>query len=194
LGEVDDLIIRRNGKVKKVILQVGGLLGIGDRLVAVPFKSLKIGKEEIIYPISRDQLEKHPEFSYMQEGLYGWRLRYFGPYGRGRSRGRYYSPTHPPYEHPYAPPWEWDYFPDRMRMSPMLDSLLLNYQGERMGMINDFIITPQGKIDKAIVEIEKGLVALPFGKLEITYWGIYCDMTRDQLKSLPEFYYKKYGP
>jgi sporulation protein YlmC with PRC-barrel domain len=194
LGEVDDLIIRRTGKVKEVILQVGGFLGIGDRLVAVQFRSLKIGQKEIIYSATREQLEKHPEFSYMKEGLYGFRYQYFGPREREGTQGRYYSPASPPYKHPYAPPWEWNYFPDRVRVSPILDSILLNYRGERLGTINDFIITSQGKVEKVIIKIEKRLVALPFKELEISYWGIYYDISRDELQGLPEFTYEEYGP
>lgn len=37
LGEVEDLLIDRNGKVHAVVIGVGGLLGIGERNLAVPF-------------------------------------------------------------------------------------------------------------------------------------------------------------
>jgi sporulation protein YlmC with PRC-barrel domain len=64
LGEVDDLIIRRNGRIKKVILSVGAFLGIGDRLVAVSFSSLKIDERgNILYCITKEQLEKHPVYT-----------------------------------------------------------------------------------------------------------------------------------
>jgi sporulation protein YlmC with PRC-barrel domain len=42
VGEVDDLIMSRNGKVKKVILSVGGFLKIGEKLVAVPFRDCQV--------------------------------------------------------------------------------------------------------------------------------------------------------
>jgi sporulation protein YlmC with PRC-barrel domain len=80
LGEVDDLIMTRNGKIKKVILSVGGFLGIGDRLVAVPFKSLKIDeRDNIVYNVTKQQLENHPVFSYRREGLYGYYYQPFYP-------------------------------------------------------------------------------------------------------------------
>ncbi|NWG02785.1 MAG: PRC-barrel domain-containing protein [Syntrophaceae bacterium] len=72
LGEVDDLIIRRNGRVKKVILSVGAFLGIGDRLVAVSFSSLKIDERgNILYRITKEQLEKHPVYTYRKDHPYG---------------------------------------------------------------------------------------------------------------------------
>lgn len=197
LGEVDDLIARRNGRVKKAILQVGGFLGIGDRLVAVQFRSLRITPKEITYPISKEQLEKHPVFDYAEEGLYGQRYWYFGFRGREGAQGRMYSPFPSPYKHPYAPPWEWNYFPDRFRISPLLDSIVLNFQGERLGTVKDLIINPDGQIDDAIVLVgeyrdpKDRLVALPFKDLEISYWGIYCNRGWQQLKDLPTFHYRK---
>ena len=83
LSEVDDLIMSRNGKTKKVILSVGGFLGIGDRLVAVPFKSLQISeKGGIVYNVTKQQLENHPVFNYGKEGLYEY--YYAAPLHTGR--------------------------------------------------------------------------------------------------------------
>ena len=42
VGKVDDLIIVPDGKGPVVILSVGGFLGVGTRLVAVPYESLRI--------------------------------------------------------------------------------------------------------------------------------------------------------
>jgi sporulation protein YlmC with PRC-barrel domain len=63
LGEVDDLIMSRNGKIKKVILSVGGFLGIDEKLVAVPFKPLKITDLGIVYNVTKQELENLPAFS-----------------------------------------------------------------------------------------------------------------------------------
>jgi sporulation protein YlmC with PRC-barrel domain len=63
LGEVDDLIMSRNGKIKKVILSVGGFLGIDEKLVAVPFKPLKITDMGIVYNVTEQELENLPAFS-----------------------------------------------------------------------------------------------------------------------------------
>ena len=44
VGEVDDLILSRTGKIQYVVLSVGGFLGIGDKLVAVPFNYITTGQ------------------------------------------------------------------------------------------------------------------------------------------------------
>ena len=93
LGEVDDLIMSRIGKITKEILQVGGFLGIGDRLVAVPFKPLQIGeKGDIVYNITKQQLESHPVFNYRNEGLYGYYYEPFFPLPNYGARREYRYP------------------------------------------------------------------------------------------------------
>jgi sporulation protein YlmC with PRC-barrel domain len=68
VGKIDDLIVgRESGHPVFAILQVGGFLGIGSRLVAVPFDSLKIDDNlrRIELPgASRDELKKLAEFKY----------------------------------------------------------------------------------------------------------------------------------
>ncbi len=49
------------------IIQVGGFLGIGSRLVAVPYASLQISQEgkHIVLPgATKEQLKAIPEFVY----------------------------------------------------------------------------------------------------------------------------------
>ena len=41
IGDINDVILDRSGKVANVILGVGGVLGLGERYVAVAFDKLK---------------------------------------------------------------------------------------------------------------------------------------------------------
>lgn len=64
LGKVDDILIDQNGAVKYAILSHGGLLGIGDKLIPIPWKALKLDKEKRALVINSDKatLEKAPSF------------------------------------------------------------------------------------------------------------------------------------
>ena len=69
IGKIDDFVITRDDHDLYPVLEVGGFLGIGGHLVAVPFESLKFeetnGKVKIVLPgASKDALEKLPEFNY----------------------------------------------------------------------------------------------------------------------------------
>lgn len=46
IGEVNDVILSRDGKVEAVILGVGGFIGIGEKDVAVPMEKIKIVREK----------------------------------------------------------------------------------------------------------------------------------------------------
>jgi sporulation protein YlmC with PRC-barrel domain len=66
IGAIDDLIIGQD-RVLFAILQIGGFLGIGSKLVAVPYNSLQItpGAAKIVLPgASKSALEHLPEFKY----------------------------------------------------------------------------------------------------------------------------------
>ncbi len=64
VAEINDLIINRNGKVEQIILSVGGFLGIDEKLVAMPFKPLKVTDLGIVYNVSKQQLKDRSGFSY----------------------------------------------------------------------------------------------------------------------------------
>jgi hypothetical protein len=65
IGKVDDIIISSDGKNPFVVLSVGGFLGIGEHLVALPYDSLKVGNDKIALPGgSKDQLKALPQFKY----------------------------------------------------------------------------------------------------------------------------------
>ncbi len=64
LGKINELIIGWDGTVKYAILSHGGVLGIGDKLIPIPWKSLKPGREEktLIVNITKETLAKAPNF------------------------------------------------------------------------------------------------------------------------------------
>jgi len=66
IGEIDDLVIGKD-RVLFAIVQVGGFLGLGSRLIAVPYTSLQIsddGRHIVLPGATKQQLERLPEFKY----------------------------------------------------------------------------------------------------------------------------------
>src|SRR5690349_4160704 len=49
VGKIDDMIVT-DGKVPFLILSVGGFLGVGTKLVAVPYETLKIADKKLLLP------------------------------------------------------------------------------------------------------------------------------------------------
>ena len=49
LGSINDLLTDKNGNIKAVVIGVGGFLGVGEHLVAIPFDKIKFVNEPVVY-------------------------------------------------------------------------------------------------------------------------------------------------
>jgi sporulation protein YlmC with PRC-barrel domain len=49
LGSINDLLMDKDGNIKAVVLGVGGFLGMGEHLVAVPLDKVKFATEPVAY-------------------------------------------------------------------------------------------------------------------------------------------------
>jgi sporulation protein YlmC with PRC-barrel domain len=65
LGHVEEIMIDTNGgRIAYVVLSFGGLLGLGDKLFAVPWSALTLDTEEhaFILDVDKETLEDAPGF------------------------------------------------------------------------------------------------------------------------------------
>jgi hypothetical protein len=68
IGKIDDLLVTRDGKEPYVVLSVGGFLGMGTRMVAIRYDSLKFADNKIVLPGgTKDGLKMLPAFKYSKE-------------------------------------------------------------------------------------------------------------------------------
>jgi len=49
LGSINDLLMDKSGNIKGVVIGVGGFLGVGEHLVALPFDKVKFVTEPVAY-------------------------------------------------------------------------------------------------------------------------------------------------
>lgn len=49
VGTINDLLTDKSGNIKAAVISVGGFLGVGARLVAVPFDKMKFSSEPVAY-------------------------------------------------------------------------------------------------------------------------------------------------
>jgi sporulation protein YlmC with PRC-barrel domain len=65
IGQVDDILIPRESGPPVAIISVGGFLGIGAKLVAVPYDNLRMGESRWTLPgATKESLNALPGFSY----------------------------------------------------------------------------------------------------------------------------------
>ena len=201
--EIDDLILRRNGNVKRVILSCCGFLGLGAKKVAVPFRRLQFKQDEIVYDVTEEEFKQMAEFNYAQEDLYT--DYYTGRPGMERPRTprrpypRYYGPYYPRYgaeeESDYCQ-WQWSHSPERMLSSAVLGRPVVNNQCQRVGFVDDLIVGLDGQVKEIILsvlrmDVDKERVSLPYEPFKVTYWGLAYDVTIEALRNMPEFQYQE---
>lgn len=65
IGSVDELILSREDKIVMAIVSVGGFLGLGSKLVAVPWSQLRMDGDHLVMPgATKDGLTAMPNFTY----------------------------------------------------------------------------------------------------------------------------------
>ncbi len=69
IGQINDVLVNRDGTISALILDVGGFLGIGSKDVAVPFKAVAFttknnNKWYLVMNASKDSLKSAPGFKY----------------------------------------------------------------------------------------------------------------------------------
>lgn len=72
IGDINDLVFDRSGRISTVVLGVGGFLGMGEKNVGVPYGALtysvsKDGARLIVVDLSKDALKAAPNFTAIEK-------------------------------------------------------------------------------------------------------------------------------
>jgi sporulation protein YlmC with PRC-barrel domain len=75
IGDINDLLFDKTGRISTVVVGVGGFLGMGEKSVAIPFGSLSFtadgtGERVVTIPFSKEQLETAPNFQPTEKTVY----------------------------------------------------------------------------------------------------------------------------
>jgi sporulation protein YlmC with PRC-barrel domain len=71
LGEITDVVLATQGGASYVILSHGGILGLGEEEIAVPFDRFKVSDDRAVFyvDLTQEQVENAPSF---ERGDRGW--------------------------------------------------------------------------------------------------------------------------
>lgn len=200
IGDVNDILLDKEGKTKGVIIGVGGFLGIGEHNVAVEWSKLswseKSGDRWLVYPSTKDQLQALPEFDRR-------------PYEPGTTTTTTAQDTTAKPATP-APDTTKTGSIDKSQLTPVPPEKLMSDKDleattvygandEKIGSINDVVIDQNSKkVEAVIVDVGGFLgmgaksVAVGMDKLQFMADKdgnkyLYTPFTKDQLKAQPEF-------
>jgi sporulation protein YlmC with PRC-barrel domain len=75
VGEIDDVLMTSDGQVSGLVIGVGGFLGIGEKHVLIPFKSInqteRDGSVKLVLNTTKEALNSAPGFKY-EKSRYVW--------------------------------------------------------------------------------------------------------------------------
>jgi sporulation protein YlmC with PRC-barrel domain len=63
LGDVKDIVLDKDGKVAAVVVGMGGVLGVGEKDVAVKFSDIKTDNNRLTLDVNKEQLQQMPNYS-----------------------------------------------------------------------------------------------------------------------------------
>ena len=68
IGEVEDILVKSDGKIEGLVVGVGGFLGLGEKNVALRMDQFKVmpeadGRARINVSATEDELRNAPEFN-----------------------------------------------------------------------------------------------------------------------------------
>lgn len=201
IGEINDIIVTKDGQVSAVVLGVGGFLGMGERDVTVSMNDIKVVREEgdsddrfLVVTTSKEALEAAPAFEREMHSADGT----VADGDMQANTAERQMLTRPEIEREgYA---EADMETVRMMTSEQLEgTTVYGANDENVGEIHSLVVGDDGKVNEVVLDVggflgmgEKS-VAVTFDELQILQetdgddLRIYIDSTEEALKAQPEF-------
>lgn len=197
IGEINEILLTRDGQVQSVIVGVGGFLGIGEKDVALDMSQIKFVPEEgddgeffLVVSANAAGVEEAPS------------------YDRGRDAMAMDSDADAAMEADerdmmLAPEISRDGYQnavvDDLTTEDLTGARVYGLNDEEVGEVGELLLTDDGKLDRAVIDVGGFLgmgekqVAVTFDELTIIREDggddvrVYIDSTEDALKAQPEY-------
>lgn len=198
LGKIKDVVVDpESGRVAYAVLQFGGFMGVGDKLFAIPWRSMQLRDDDLVtLDIEKSQLENAQGFEDKD-----W---------PNMADQQWATTTHKHFgQEPY---WNVDVDIDVkdnqgrtptalqvLRLSTVIGKTIENNADKNIGDVNDVVLdASRGQIAYAVlgvggfIGIGEDLVAVPWEKLDVMVKDrddatIRLAMTEEELKNGPHF-------
>lgn len=203
IGEINDVILSREGNIDAVLVDVGGFLGMGERQVAVDMPSISFVADDatpedlsdyfLVTNASRVLIEAAPEYNYnrVEDTAAMETSKNMDAANPAVTPGTVREPM---MRDGYAPAT-----PEQMTTEMLTGATVYDANDESIGEVSQLNIDDSGKITEAIVDIGGFLglgakpVALSLSELDILHEDggddlrVYVGMTKEQMEALPTY-------
>ncbi len=191
IGEIESVMVDLDGKVRSVIIGVGGFLGMGERHVAVRWDSLTATPDgqKIVMTTTKEQLKSLAPYTYadatQRRSVFTERLANTGapPLASGSSA---------------MPATSFG----TVSVSDLMGLNIRNAANETIGEIKDVVMSADGKVQEVIVGVGGFLgmgeryVSIGWNQLRIgrgsdNAFAAHISATAEQLKAMPAYKHEK---
>ncbi len=205
IGEVNDVILGRDGQVKAVIIGVGGFVGIGEKDVAVEMSSIKMVNEKddaddffLVVNTNKETLTELEAFS---------RTSMMEQETEMAAARDDHSATDPMMdgerEMLMAPDIARDGFgvanAEELTTEDLTGARIYGINDEDIGEINSLIVNDQGQIERAVLDIG-GFLGMGEHQISVTLdelsilrendgggFRVFIDASKEQLEAQPQY-------
>lgn len=181
IGDIDSVLIDKDGQVKYVIVGVGGFLGMGEQNVALRWDTVKLAADgdNVVAPVTKESLSKLPPHRYPDAA----------------SSGKVYALDDDLAANPYLAADGQADAAAAVDSKALIDKDIVNADGDKVGTVESVVIDKAGNVKYVIAGVGGFLgigekrVALKWDDLKITAPGdrVTARVTKDQLQALPDY-------
>ncbi|WFE74321.1 PRC-barrel domain-containing protein [Roseinatronobacter sp. S2] len=213
VGDIQDIVMTKDGEVRGVLIDVGGFLGLGARTVMVDISDLYFVADDtapeelsdffVVAAMSQDQLEALPEWDEEQLTI-GYEAQAYDDASAGADMGmqdqgdamteQTATPDAAPATDGYSEMTEQDRTAENL-----LGADVYGGEGDNIGTVDDVVMADDGTMTHLVMDVGGFLglashtIALEVDDVEIM-WNdedgdvrVDVSMTQEQLESLPEY-------
>ncbi|BCG96795.1 PRC-barrel domain-containing protein [Mesorhizobium sp. 131-2-1] len=188
IGEVNDIVLSKDGAAESLVIGVGGFLGIGEKNIAYDFNKAqwaeKDGKRWLVINATKDELKALPEFD---------TKAYDATVSTASTKPTPPAATAPMDSTAAVDKTTLTEMPiDKIRAEELIGTTVYGADDANVGKIGDVVLTGDKKIDAVIIDVGGFLgvgakeVAVGFEKLKFMTDKngnkyLYTNFTKDQL-------------
>lgn len=205
IGEINDIVLTRDGRVTSVIVGVGGFIGVGEKDVAIDMSQLKFISEEgdsddffLVVNASATGVEDAPEYQSEQKPHAAPKV---GTDASTKTNASADSTGDRPML--MRPAVERDGYVtariEDLTAEDLTGARVYGPEDEDVGEISEVLLTNDGKMDRAVIDVGGFLgmgerpVAVTFDKLQIVRpedggdVRVYIDSSEETLEQQPKY-------
>ena len=181
VGDIDSVLIDKDGQVRYVIVGVGGFLGIGEQNVALRWDSVHLTEDgkDVVAPVTKESLSKLPPHRY----------------GDAASSGKVYALDDDLAANPYLAADDATKVTAAIDSKTLIDKDIINANGEKVGTVESVVIDKDGNVKYVVAGVGGFLgigekhVALKWDDLNVSGQGdrVNANVTKEQLQALPDY-------